>query len=68
MSGRGHSLEQYANRRYFLAGGALLTDFNPYFMAVDQFEQECADHGLRFLNKWTRVVNRGLKFPFSQHP
>lgn len=44
------TLAQYATRRYWLAGGALLTDFNPFFIQVDLLKQQLAEAGKELLS------------------
>lgn len=44
------SLAQYATRRYWLAGGALLTEHNPFFTEVDQLERDFANAGKNLLS------------------
>ncbi len=44
------SLAQYATRRYWLAGGALLTEHNPFFTEVDRLERELAQKGQQLLS------------------
>lgn len=48
--GAHQSLVQYATRRYWLAGRALLTEFNPFFMQVDQLERDLAASGKSLLS------------------
>jgi 8-amino-7-oxononanoate synthase len=48
--GAQQSLAQYATRRYWLAGGALLTDFNPFFAQVDQLKRELEAAGKSLLS------------------
>ena len=49
-AGAQQSLAQYATRRYWLAGGALLSDFNPFFTEVDQLKREFAAKGQNLLS------------------
>ncbi|MGD9804196.1 MAG: aminotransferase class I/II-fold pyridoxal phosphate-dependent enzyme [Hyphomicrobiaceae bacterium] len=46
----GPSLEQYANRRFSLAGGGPLADHNPYCTPVDLLKAQCEKNGLNFLS------------------
>ena len=50
MNGRAHSLEQYAERRKALAGGALLADHAPFLVPFELRQQECEAKGLQFLS------------------
>jgi 8-amino-7-oxononanoate synthase len=44
------TLETYARRRFALAGGALLSQRNPYCLPVDVLRDECEKKGLTFLS------------------
>ncbi|MGE3916682.1 MAG: aminotransferase class I/II-fold pyridoxal phosphate-dependent enzyme, partial [Hyphomicrobiaceae bacterium] len=50
MNGSSQTLEQYARRRFSLAGGALLADRNPYCVPTDRLRTECEANGLTFLS------------------
>lgn len=50
MSGSAQTLVQYARRRFSLAGAGVLSEFNPYFAAVDVLRRQCEASGLKFLN------------------
>lgn len=48
--GARQTLEQYARKRFALAGSALLADRNPYSVPVDRCKAECAARGSNFLS------------------
>lgn len=46
----GQTLEQYARRRFALAGGAMLAERNPYCLPIDCLRADCERKGLNFLS------------------